>query len=86
MIRLKVIASVLLTLQLFLGALAPSIKSEPEGRLTRPQPRQMNDDQTKQMKKGLQFRLSAGSEQPDQSIPVTPAKAASLTESDVQKV
>jgi uncharacterized protein YfaS (alpha-2-macroglobulin family) len=91
MIRLKVTVSLLLVLQLFIGAIAPaSVRpalvshNEPVNRSTPTRGERASDDDT--MKKGLQFRLSEGSGQPDRQTPAAPAKTTGLSESDLQQV
>jgi uncharacterized protein YfaS (alpha-2-macroglobulin family) len=79
MIHFKRTISLLLVLELLFGALSP-VSTRPRSSST------SETDDEKQMKKGLQFRLSEGSEQAVAQRPVTPAKAVSLSESDVQKV
>jgi hypothetical protein len=86
MIHFKSTVSLLLVLELILGAISPvSLRA----RSNNPVPgltgsRDSNEE--KEMKKGLQFRLSEGREQPTNVSPVSPAKATSLSESDAQKV
>ena len=93
MIRLKVTVSLLLALQLFLGAIAPaSIRPalvgghETFASLSLTKERALDDDKTQAMKKGLRFRLSEGSEQPGRQPSTAPAKATSLSESELQQV
>jgi uncharacterized protein YfaS (alpha-2-macroglobulin family) len=93
MIRLKSTVSLLLVLQLFFGALAVvntrsrAFSNNDAGNDSSfTGARAAGDDQTKEMKKGLQFRLSEGSEQAGRQMPTAPAKATNLAESDVQNV
>jgi alpha-2-macroglobulin len=90
MIRLKVTVSLLLVLQLFLGAIAPAstrpfLLSDHErgDHSASTGERALDDDQ---MKKGLRFRLSEGREQPGRQPSTAPAKTTSLSESELQQV
>src|SRR4051812_46320414 len=90
MIRLKITVSLLLVLQLFLGAITPastrpfSLNDEEGAAPSTLRGAQRVDDD--QMKKGLQFRLSEGGDQPGRQTPAIAARATSLSESDLQQV
>ncbi|HEX8651066.1 MAG TPA: alpha-2-macroglobulin family protein [Pyrinomonadaceae bacterium] len=88
MIHFKSTISLLLVLQLLTGAISPvSTRSRTASASEAFDPwRAQRTDEEQGTKKGLQFRLSEGSEQPATQTPVTPARAVSLSESDVQKV
>lgn len=90
MMRLKVTVSLLLVLQLLLGAIAPASTrqfsfsdDETVDRSASTGERALDDDK---IMKGLRFRLSEGSEQSGRQPPAAPAKALSLSESELQQV
>ncbi|HEX8844697.1 MAG TPA: alpha-2-macroglobulin family protein [Pyrinomonadaceae bacterium] len=77
----RLILSLSLILSIFLGNIpqfAISVASAEESSVT-----ETNEDS---MKKGLQFRLSQGKEQPERSSAVNSAQASRLSESEIQNV
>jgi uncharacterized protein YfaS (alpha-2-macroglobulin family) len=83
--HLRLILSLSLIFFIFSGSI-PRISAGPNNRAASEGELSDDDSSADAMKEGLQFRLSAGAEQPERRPMTTPAHASRLSESEIQNV